>query len=121
MNILQTFNILGNIEAIRPVSFILAGIILMMTVWRIHKHMASVTSLILITGAVILAINFCIILPAYEAKLIIRTPQLYTHPNASVELIHMVETISNYTLNVGWFILGLGMTLLPKNLSNRKR
>ena len=108
--------ILGSIEATRPVFLIVMGISLMMIAWRFAKKASGWSPRLMMAGAILLGFGYSILLPLYEAGKIGR----YTSPvhfHGDEDLILAFHALKIFTMNVGWFLLGLGLAIHTKILT----
>ena len=79
-----------------------------------HPETSGMAGPVLMIGAAMLAMNFCLIIPGTLAGIITSPARLYSVPNADPALSYCIDGIKNISMNLGWFVLGLGLLLLPK-------
>jgi hypothetical protein len=115
------FLTLGSIEAVRPVFLIVMGLFLLLFAWRLAKVSGIWTSRLLMTGALMLALGYGVLLPLYDAGVLERySPnQVHYHGNAATALgWHVIKIV---IMNLGWLVLGLGFAMHAKILTSPPR
>lgn len=99
---------LASIEAVRPVGLVVLGAFLLLFAWRISRSSGRWAARLLTGGALLLALGYMIVLPMYEAGLILPlSMKILAHPQAETWLVWHLIKIS--TMNLGWFGFGLGL------------
>lgn len=101
---------LASVDAFRPVFMIVMGAFLLLTAWRITRGTTGWTPRILLAGAFLLALGYSVIIPLYEAGVLIPLSQIGRVPgDPAVALFwHIARTVS---MNGGWLLFGLGLAL----------
>lgn len=107
------FTTLATLSAARPVALIIIGAFLLLTAWRIHQRQPSVAAKVLLLGSAFIAFNYCLLLPAYSAQWI-SAPEALVHNNKDPRYAYLLASIRDTGMNVGWFILGMGLVILPR-------
>jgi len=108
--------ILGSIEAARPAFLIVMGISLMMIAWRFAKKTSGWSPRLMMAGAILLGFGYSVLLPLHEIGKTGRYPSL-PHPHGGEELVLAFFVLKIFTMNVGWFLLGLGLAIHTKILT----
>lgn len=104
---------LGSIEAVRPVFMIVMGIFLMIIAWRLSKCTTGWTARLIVSGALLLAFGYAVMLPLYEAGCIERySPLAHYHGSAATALAW--QTVKLLSMNSGWLLFGLGLAMHAK-------
>jgi len=101
---------LASISAMRPVFMIIMGVFLLLTAWRITRGTSGWSPRILMAGALLLALGYSVVMPLYQAGVLIPLSQVGIAPgDPSVALAwHVIKLVS---MNGGWLIFGLGLAL----------
>ena len=102
--------LLASITAMRPVFMIVMGAFLLLTAWRMTRGTHGWTPRVLMSGATLLAIGYGVVMPLYQAGVLIPISQIGrvpVDPDMAI-LWHIVKTIS---MNGGWLLFGLGLAL----------
>ena len=102
--------LIASITAMRPVFMIIMGAFLLLTAWRISRSSSGWTPRILLSGAILLALGYSIILPLYQAGVLVHISQIgRVSVDPSVALAwHVVKVVA---MNGGWLLFGLGLAL----------
>ena len=102
--------LIASITAMRPVFMIIMGAFLLLTAWRISRSSSGWTPRILLSGATLLALGYSIILPLYQAGVLVHISQIgRVSVDPSVALAwHVVKVVA---MNGGWLLFGLGLAL----------
>lgn len=92
---------------------IVMGVFLMIIAWRLSKSTTGWTTRLIVSGAVLLAFGYSVMLPLYEAGLIERyAPLSHYHGGAATALAwHAVKILA---MNCGWLFFGLGLAMHAK-------
>jgi sulfite exporter TauE/SafE len=109
--------LLASIESIRPVFLIVMGISLLMLAWRLSKEASPWSGRFIITGAMLLALGYSVVMPLYEAGKIEHISEHIHGDMASAMAWHVVKLVS---MNTGWFFFGLGLALHANVFSPRQ-
>ena len=101
---------LASIGAMRPVFMIVMGAFLLLTAWRMTRGTSGWTPRILLTGAFLLAVGYAVVMPLYQAGILVPLSQVgpATDDLASPVLWHLVKVVS---MNGGWLTVGVGLAL----------
>ncbi len=109
---------LASIDAMRPVFMIVMGICLMIFAWRLAKTSSPWTGRLLMTGALMLAIGYSIVLPLYEAGRIERyAASAHGHGYSSSPIAMAWQVLKICLMNGGWLTFGIGVALHARILS----
>ena len=102
--------LLASVEAFRPVFMIVMGAFLLLTVWRMTRGTSGWAARCLMGGALLLALGYSVLLPLYQAGVLIPISLVGRLPaDPSVALgWHIVKVVS---MNGGWLLFGLGLAL----------
>lgn len=102
--------VLASIDAFRPVFMIVMGAFLLLTAWRMTRGTTGWAPRTLMAGAVLLAIGYSVLLPLYQAGVLIPLSLIGRLPgDATVAMAwHVVKVVS---MNGGWLLFGLGLAL----------
>lgn len=102
---------LASIDAMRPVFMIVMGLALLFVAWRLTRHTSGWSSRILMSGALLLALGYSVIIPLYQAQVILPLSLLMFYPEADTGTVmgwHLAKLLS---MNGGWLLFGLGLAL----------
>lgn len=101
---------IASISAMRPVFMIVMGAFLLLTTWRMTRGTTGWAPRVLIAGALLLAIGYAVVMPLYQAGVLIPLSQIgVTSADAASALgWHVVKTVS---MNGGWLVFGLGLAM----------
>jgi hypothetical protein len=105
------FHTLGSIEAIRPVFMIVIGVFMLVVAWRLAKLSGGWTARLMVSGVLLLAFGYAVVMPMYEAGLIEKySPKrlVYAGDAANAMAWHVVRLI---VMNLGWLVFGLGFAM----------
>ena len=101
--------LLASIESVRPVFLIVMGVSLLMLAWRLSKDASRWSGRFILSGAILLAIGYSLVLPLYEAGKIERLSTGHAHGEMAAAMAwHVVKLVS---MNTGWLLFGLGLSL----------
>lgn len=102
--------VLASIDAFRPVFMIVMGAFLLLTAWRMTRGTTGWAPRTLMAGAILLAIGYSVLLPLYQAGVLIPLSLIGRIPgDATVAMVwHVVKVVS---MNGGWLLFGLGLAL----------
>lgn len=95
----------------RPVFLILMGLALLLVAWRLARHRSGWPTRVLVAGALLLAIGYGVVLPLYDARILVPLSLVMFVPDADPATAlgwHLVKLVS---MNGGWFLFGLGLAL----------
>ena len=101
---------LASISAMRPVFLIIMGVFLLLTAWRITRGTTGWAPRLLMGGAMMLAAGYSLILPLYNAGILITIPPSGI-VNGDAATAVAWETIKLVTMNGGWLVFGLGLAI----------
>lgn len=95
----------------RPVFLILMGLALLLIAWRLARHRSGWPARVLMGGALLLALGYSVVLPLYDARVLVPLDRVMFYPQADPSVAlgwHLVKLLS---MNGGWFLFGLGLAL----------
>lgn len=95
---------------LRPVFLIVMGAFLLLTAWRMTRGTHGWTPRIILTGASLLSFGYAVIMPLYEAKIILPLSQIGTM-GTNPDAIILWQAAKLICMNAGWLMFGLGMAL----------
>lgn len=102
--------ILATIDAFRPVFMIVMGAFLLLTAWRMTRGGSGWAPRILMAGAILLAIGYSVLLPLYQAGVLLPLSLVGRLPgDATVAMAWHVLKVAS--MNGGWLLFGLGLAL----------
>jgi len=101
---------IASISAMRPVFMIVMGAFLLLTSWRMTRGTSGWTPRILVAGALLLAIGYSVVMPLYQAGVLIPLSQIGVSSAEAASALgwHVVKTVS---MNGGWLVFGFGLAL----------
>ncbi|QJE95366.1 hypothetical protein [Luteolibacter luteus] len=101
---------IASISAMRPVFMIVMGAFLLLTTWRMTRGTSGWAPRILISGALLLAIGYAVVMPLYQAGVLIPLSQIGVSSADAASALgwHVVKTVS---MNGGWLVFGLGLAM----------
>ncbi|MEP4076633.1 hypothetical protein [Haloferula sp.] len=102
---------LASIEAMRPVFMIVMGLSILFVSWRLTRHTSGWSSRILMAGALLLTLGYSLILPLYQAKVIIPMSLLIFYPQVDAGTVMGWHLAKLFSMNGGWLLFGLGLAL----------
>lgn len=102
--------LLAATPAMRPVFMIVMGAFLLLTVWRMTRGTTGWTPRVLMSGAILLAFGYAVVMPLYQAGVLLPVSRIGAMPGDPDTAIiwHAVKTFS---MNAGWLFLGLGLAM----------
>ncbi len=105
-----SFTWLLTVEASRPAFMIVMGLFLLLVAWRLVRGRAGWASRLILSGALLLAFGYAVLVPLYEAgRIPAFRPGAHLHGDPAVALgWHLVKLV---TMNAGWLLFGLGVCL----------
>lgn len=95
---------------LRPVFLIVMGAFLLLTAWRMTRGTGGWTPRIILTGASLLAFGYAVLMPLYEAGIILPLSKIGTM-GANPDVIILWHTAKLVCMNAGWLMFGTGMAL----------
>jgi hypothetical protein len=98
---------LASIPAARPVFMIVMGVCLVLFVWRLVKARDGWAARLMISGALLLAFGYCILLPLYDAGKIPGP----SHPQADASMALAWHAVKLAVMNFGWLFFGIGLSM----------
>lgn len=103
-------SVLASIDAFRPVFMIVMGAFLLLTAWRMTRGNTGWAPRTLMAGAILLAIGYSVLLPLYQAGVLVPLSLIGRLPgDATIAMAwHVVKVVS---MNGGWLLFGLGLAL----------
>ena len=102
--------LLASAGAFRPVFLIVMGAFLLLTAWRMTRGTTGWGPRILMTGACLLALGYSVVMPLYQAGVLLPLSlvgQLPGDPSVAMAW-HIVKMLA---MNGGWLLFGLGLAL----------
>ncbi|WP_367874217.1 hypothetical protein [Luteolibacter sp. Populi] len=101
---------LASISAMRPVFLIIMGVFLLLTAWRITRGTTGWSPRLLMAGAMMLATGYSVIIPLYNAGILIAIPPSgFVNGDAATAMAW--ECLKLVTLNGGWLVFGMGLAI----------
>jgi hypothetical protein len=70
------------------------------------------------TGATLLAGGYSVILPLYEAQVLVSVENLHFYPEADPANAFAWQSIRLIAMNGGWFLFGLGLVVHTRLMGN---
>lgn len=103
-------SLLLSVEASRPAFMMVTGLFLLVVAWRLVHGKSGWSSRLILSGALLLAFGYSVLVPLYHAGLIQSfRPGRHFHGDPTVVLgWHVVKL---FAMNAGWFLFGLGLAL----------
>lgn len=103
-------SLLLSIDASRPAFMVVMGLFLLLVAWRLVHGRSGWASRFILSGAVLLAFGYAVLVPLYESGIIQHfRPGGHLHGDPTTILAwHVVRLFS---MNAGWFLFGLGVAL----------
>lgn len=95
---------------LRPVFLIVMGAFLLLTAWRMTRGTRGWTPRVILTGASLLSFGYIIIMPLYEAGIILPLSKLGM-VDANHNVILLWHTAKLLCMNAGWLTFGTGMAM----------
>lgn len=95
----------------RPVFLIVMGLALLLVAWRLTRHATGWPARVLMSGALLLALGYSVILPLYYAGVLVPLEHLVLHPHAAVDTMLAWHVVKLLAMNGGWLLFGLGLAL----------
>jgi hypothetical protein len=105
------FLTLGSVEAIRPVFWMVMGFFIFLYAWRLAQRSERWTARLLVTGALLLAFGYTLVLPMYEAGVLERYAEQRRNYHGSADVALAWHVVKLTAMNFGWLVFGLGMAL----------
>lgn len=102
---------LASIEAMRPVFMIVMGLSILFVAWRMTRHTSGWSSRILMAGALLLTLGYSLIIPLYQAKVILPLSLLMFYPETDAGTVMGWHLAKLFSMNGGWMLFGLGLAL----------
>src|SRR5688500_12283737 len=101
---------LASVDAFRPVFMIVMRAFLLLTAWRVPRGTTGWTPRTLLTGASLRALGYSVIMPLYQAGVLIPRSQVGMLPidPATALAWHIAKVVS---MNGGWLLFGFGLAL----------
>lgn len=102
--------VLASVEAFRPVFMIVMGAFLLLTAWRMTRGTTGWASRTLMSGAVLLALGYAVLIPLYQAGVLLPLSMVGRLPGDPAVALgwHILKVVS---MNGGWLLFGLGLAL----------
>lgn len=95
----------------RPVFLILMGLALLLVAWRLARHRSGWPARVLVAGALLLALGYGVVLPLYDARILVPLNLVMFVPNADPAAALGWHIVKLFSMNGGWFLFGLGLAL----------
>lgn len=102
---------MGSIEAIRPVFWIVMGVFIFLYAWRLSGFSGRWTGRLLVAGALLLAAGYTLVLPMYEAGVLERYAPQRSHYHGSAETALAWHVVRLAVMNLGWLVFGIGVAM----------
>ena len=109
------------LAAMRPVFLILMGLSLLLVAWRLTRRSGGWSGRFLMAGAILLAVGYALVLPLYEARLLVPISMITYYPNADAGTAlgwHLLKVVS---MNGGWLLFGTGLAIMAHGPSPLRR
>lgn len=103
--------ILASIDAMRPVFLMVMGLALLLVAWRLTRRHSGWPARMLMAGALLLGFGYGVVLPLYEAEVIVPFRNLHFYPHADPAATLGWHVTKLFAMNGGWLLFGLGMAL----------
>lgn len=90
---------------------ILMGLVLLLVAWRLVRHHSGWPCRVLMAGALLLALGYGLVLPLYDAGVVVPFKFLNYYPQADAGTTlgwHLTKLLA---MNGGWFLFGLGLAM----------
>ena len=107
--------------AMRPVFLILMGLCLLVVAWRLTRRARGWSGRFLMAGAILLALGYSLVLPLYEARVLVPVSLLPYFPDADAGVAlgwHLLKVVS---MNGGWLLFGVGLAIMAHGPSPLRR
>ena len=98
-------------QAMRPVFLILMGAALLLVAWRLARRRVGWGTRLLMAGALLLAAGYSVILPLYEARVLVSVENLRFYPEVEPSAAFAWQLVKLVAMNGGWFLFGVGLVL----------
>lgn len=102
---------MASIEAMRPVFLMVMGFALLLIAWRFSRSADRWPARLMMSGAVLLALGYSVILPLYQAGVLIDFRLLPNFPDRDPGFVAAWQVVKVLTMNGGWLLFGLGLAL----------
>lgn len=102
---------LGSLEAIRPVFWMVMGFFMFLYAWRLAQCSERWTARLLVAGALLLFFGYTLVLPMYEAGLLERYAEQRRHYSGDAASALAWHVVKLSVMNLGWLVFGLGLAL----------
>ncbi len=106
---------LASLEAARPVFLILMGLSIVAISWRLVKRVSGWPARVLMSGALLLAFGYSLILPMYEVGVLVKPSMVPFSSGADVTRMMGWEVAKAFAMNGGWLLFGLGLFLISRS------
>jgi hypothetical protein len=103
--------VMASVEAMRPVFLMVMGLALLLVAWRLTRRHSGWSVRMLMAGALLLAFGYGVVLPLYEAEVIVPFRNLAFYPNADPATALGWHVSKLFAMNGGWLLFGLGIAL----------
>jgi hypothetical protein len=103
-------SMLLTVEASRPAFMIVMGLFLLLVAWRLVQGRSGWAPRLILSGALLLAFGYAVVVPLYEAgRIPAFGPGGHHHGEPALALgWHVVKL---FAMNAGWLLFGLGVAL----------
>jgi len=102
---------LASIDAMRPVFLMVMGLSLLLVAWRLTRRHSGWPARLLMAGALLLAFGYCVVLPLYDAGVVVSFANLDFYPDADPAATLGWHVSKLFAMNGGWLLFGLGIAL----------
>lgn len=105
-------------EAMRPVFLILMGLFLLLVAWRFARRNSGWPVRVIMAGAILLALGYSLILPLYDARVILPYKLIPYFPDRDPAAAIGWHLAKVFAMNGGWLLFGLGLALHARVFEN---
>ena len=107
---------LVSLESMRPVFWIVMGLALWVTAWRLGRNCGGWPPRVMKCGALMLAIGYAVILPLYDAGILVPVLKARLLPQYDPAQAMVWQVVKMMTMNMGWLLFGLGLALHARQI-----
>lgn len=110
---------MASIDAMRPVFLMVMGLALLLVAWRLTRRTSGWTARMLMSGALLLALGYSVIIPLYTAGVIPPLSLLAYYPDADPAIVLGWHLTKLFAMNGGWLLFGLGLALYVRSFETQ--
>ena len=104
---LYSFETLATVTAAKPVFMIVMGVFLLVIAWRLARESEGWAARFLVSGALLLAFGYSVLMPLYEAG---KIPSQGSPKELAATAIAW-NSVKLMSMNGGWLLFGVGLSL----------